>query len=187
MHAWLRSRSGRGRALALLAGLLLATPVLGDASDPATPSQESAALLAREMAGVRRSLDHIGELLERLLAGQETDLLLRRIALKERRLDPVLDELTRLRRDHDDAEAEKGQMLAYLESLADEVTRGQLSGEDVAALQSEREQVENIVAAQEETLRSLETRIAEIENEVADARDDIEILEEILEERVGRR
>jgi chromosome segregation ATPase len=187
MQAWLPSRSRRECAPALLATLLLATPVLGDSEDPAPASGESVALLAREMAGVRRSLDRIGELLERLLAGQEADLLLRRIALKERRLDPVLDELARLRRDLDDAEAEKGQMLTYLESLADEVTRGQLSGEDVATLQSEREQVENLVASHEATLRSLETRIADLENEVADERDEIEILEEILEERLGRR
>ena len=42
--------------------------------------------LAREMAGVNRSLERVASVLEQLLEHQETDIVLKRIAMRERRL-----------------------------------------------------------------------------------------------------
>ena len=74
------------------------------------------------------------------------------------------------------------QLALYLESLAEEVTRGQLGGEDVAELQDEREQVEALLEGRLAEIDSIEVRIIPLENEIAEAREEIEILEEILDE-----
>lgn len=183
------TKSGRwkrrgGASLALLAILLTASGGV-PAAEPDTPATtESVERLTREVAGIRGSLERIASLLDELASGQEIDLLLRRIELKERRLEAPSRELSRIRQDLDGAKAERQQLGAYLESLAEEVTRGQLSGEDVAALQAEREQIEGLVEAQLATIDSLEGRIPPLEDEIADVRDEIEVLEEMLDERL---
>jgi chromosome segregation ATPase len=175
---------GRRAGLALVVILL----TLGGGALAAEPSPAASAaaleLLAREVAGMRASLERIAHRLDELSAGQEIDLLLRRIALRERRLETPTAELRRLRGQLASAQEERMQLALYLESLAEEVTRGQLGGEDVAELQDEGEQVEALLEGRLAEIDSIEVRIIPLENEIAEAREEIEILEEILDERL---
>jgi hypothetical protein len=174
-----------------IAGTLFAVALVTGAAPAAaqqgrTSTGESTALV-EEVAGLRGSLDRLVLLLERVAEQQKVDLLLKRVELKERRLIPVASDLRSLEGDYEDQKVvvtRYQEMLRQMEeALSDEVRRG------VDRPDSEPRQMipefERELQIEIDRIEDLERRMRRLEDELADGRREIAILDEQLRELLG--
>jgi hypothetical protein len=172
------------RARIVLAALLTAAVLT-----PASPDQTAGAAEAgpgAELAGIQRSLDRLVELLEVHLAHQRVDLVLKRITLMERRLEPAEQRLRDAEAELHGRESEIERMKLMLEEqrtvLEDELREGMDPAES-----DTREMIaewERHIRTEESQLDAMQMRVRELEDEIAERRDDIEILDDILLELI---
>lgn len=153
------------------------------AQQPA-PAEEAQGALLAEIAGLHRSLDQLVELLRAGLAHQKIDVMLKRIELKERRLAPLE---RRLRGTQDSILNSQGE-IARLEQMK-ESTEQELAdlireGHEGAINESRylMGEFEKAIRSEQATIEELERRVVELEDELADGRDEIAILDEKLAE-----
>ncbi len=159
--------------LALLAALNAGPPALAQ-SDPDR--------VADELAGLNRSVDRLVEMLERSIARQEIDLLLKRIELRERRLAPLERDLRGAEGELFDAKSEVSQMLEMQRAQEDEMRELERDGDatEAAAARKMLEDFERIILMQTTRMEDLQRRAMTLEDELADGRDEIAILDEML-------
>lgn len=137
---------------------------------------------ASEMEGIQRSLDRLVELFEAHLGHQRVDLLIKRIQLKERRLEPAEKRLrdAESRLEGRDAEIKRmKQMLEEQQQVLDDEVR---EGIDPTVSETRRmvANLERVIRTQEAQVEDGRARIRQLEDELADKREEIEILDDLL-------
>jgi chromosome segregation ATPase len=137
-------------------------------------------------AAVTGALERIGRTLDSLVALQRTNLLLQRILLEERRIEPLSDELRRARDEarsfDDEATALKAERERLEESLVEAVRGGR--EEEAAALREQQGMIDRIVEMHAARVESSRARIQQIELDLDRARRSIRILDERLEKAI---
>ena len=134
------------------------------------------------LAGIQQSLDRLVELFEAQLAYQRVDLLLKRIQLKERRLEPAERRLRGAQANLEGREAEVKRMKAMLVEqqsvLDDEIREGiDLPGSQTRQIIST---LERAILTEGAQLDDERMRVRRIEDELAEQREEIEILDDLL-------
>ncbi len=154
---------------AMIALVLSSAPVIADDS----------ASLALEVRQIREALDTLVEL---QLTRDRTDLVLKRLELHERRLDPLAQRLVM-------AETEYRKVVDNLQSLErlkeqdekmieDAIKEG--NEEDRASIRLMLDNIERTMEQDGEREDAALLRVRELEDEIADRQRDIEILDEIF-------
>ena len=178
---------GRSWIVATLLAVAVPAVALPAAAQQASAPEPAAAGLVEEVAGLRSSLDRLVVLLERVAEQQRVDLLLKRVELKERRLIPVASDLRSLEGDYEDQKAivtRYGEMLEQMEdALSDEIRRG-VDRPDSEPRQM-IPQLERELQIEIERIEELERRMRRLDDELADGRREIAILDEQLRELLG--
>ena len=158
--------------------LALGMPVVHAQSEM---SEAEAPALIEDVAGIRQALDRLVDLLETVQRNQRVDLLLKRIELRERRLSPLERRLAGAQGDMDGIEAEQVHMESMREQQErelDEIVReGKETDEGIRRMLRE---VELMQTAMEARLFDAQARVRRFEDELAEGREEIEILDEIL-------
>jgi chromosome segregation ATPase len=164
-------------------------PSTARAAAASTPAAETAAVLVQEMARLNRSLEEISGLLSLLLDGQEVDILMKRMQFKERQLARLESEMKSRRSESEHLQDEIKQLEAYREEIemaAENRVQGGLDTPD-----PEDERIRRQIEAERERVTersdSVYRQVVELENEVSELREEYEILEEMLDERLELR
>lgn len=165
-----------------IAAAFLVVPVLA-----APESESDASHAARELAGIRVQLDRIAALLEEVGTSQQLQALMTRIRLKQQRLSSAESAMRTARTELRNVRDEIGSLAAVQESWRREFDTMMEEGlerderrRELAMLEARQEQLE---VREEE----LVLRVTEAEDDFAEAREDIEILEASVDERLGLR
>jgi len=137
---------------------------------------------ASEMAGIQRSLDRLVELFEAHLEHQRVDLLLKRIQLKERRLEPAEQRLRDAEANLEGRDSEIKRMKSMLEDqravLDDEIRDGiDQPGSGTRNMISE---LQRVIRTEQPQVEDARMRVRRLEDDLADQRDEIEILDDLL-------
>jgi chromosome segregation ATPase len=171
-------RTARSAACFLLLGVVWgALPALSQ--QPAAAEE-----LARQMAGVNRSLTEISSTLQSLLRNQRIDLQLRRIELTERRLAPARSQLRSLASRQKNDEEELATLQKMLEQVGDQIAQSVAEGRE-ADVENEREMQGHLqfeLERIEERIEATRLERIELENDLARRERTIGILEEQLDE-----
>ena len=137
--------------------------------------------LVDDVAGIRQALDRLVDLLETVQRNQRVDLLLKRIELRERRLSPLERRLAGAQGDMDGIEAEQVHMESMREQQErelDEIVREGKETDD--GIRRMLREVELMQTAMEARLFDAQARVRRFEDELAEGREEIEILDEML-------
>jgi septal ring factor EnvC (AmiA/AmiB activator) len=161
----------------ILAGLCV---LLFLAVSPPILSQDE----AEDMAGINRSLERMVVLLETLIGNQQVDILLKRIELQERRLAPLESELRRGERAMIDVEARLKRMQEEREAMEDVIAEEVRDGIDKEDSEARRmkNQLDRVLESESSRVDEMRRRVQRLEDELADGRDEILILDEQLRE-----
>ena len=170
-----------GALLIAMGGTLAAAPAPQAAGNPAE--------LVEHVAGLQRSVDRLVDLLAYYLEHQEADLLLKRIELRERRLAPIEGELRKARREVVELNTQLDQlreMAAEEERLLRETIRD-VDDDYSKQIRSQLAQLGRAISMEESRLEDLEMRVRDLEDELAEGREELEILDELLAELIQER
>jgi len=168
--------------LVLVGGLLL----VGSAFPSVAQQPAAEPDLAREMAGVNRSLEQMAAMLERLLENQKTDLVLKRIEMRERRIAPLETELRERHGELVTSQAELDRLEDLKEDWNDRLREAARTDENAAIeLRVMQQQFEQAHGKQNSRHLALEERVRQLEDELAEGREVIQDLEALLLERIG--
>lgn len=164
----------------LLAGLCLV--VLTIAATPAR-AQDASGQLAENIAGINRSLERMVAMLETLIDNQRVDILLKRIELKERRLEPLESELRRTERAITDVEARIKRLNEEKEELDDAIADDVRAGTDSEDSESRRMkmQLERVIETENARTEDMRRQVNRLEDQLADGREELAILDEQLQ------
>jgi len=170
--------------------LLVTTPLVEAQAAPGTRSPSGdMSRLVDEVAGLNRSLDKLAVMLEQMMFQQEVDLVLKRIELKERRLEPMAGHLRSLQREYDDRKTEIKHYQEMLEQARNQVSEEIRQGRDLVA-DSEASQIaaemERALLVETGRIEGLERRMRELEDALAEGREEVLILDEQLREMMGQ-
>lgn len=164
---------------AILAAVML-TALPAAAQSAAT--HDASEPMSDDLKGIRQALDRLVALLETAEHHQRVDLVLKRIELRERRMEPLE---RRLRSTENEIEGIEEQlkalerMRAQHEELLDDEIR---EGADTPHSETRRilDDIERSQAGATERLEAVRVRLQQYENDLADGRREIEILDEML-------
>ncbi len=170
----------------ILTGLAVAVPLAVAAQAPQqhAPGAAVGGALQQELSGMRRSLDELVALVAATLDQQQMSVLMRRIELKQRGLQPLQTSLDRARRDREAMQEEHRELTGM-----EDMFRRNLDPDDPDSqnmrmqLQQMTQRIENLM----ESMESLDLRIIELEDDLADEQNDILILVDMVDERLGLR
>jgi len=168
--------------LGSLLSLIVATPAI--AQTPPDP----AASLVKEVEALRKTVEEAVTLLDRALAHQRTEILLKRLDLKERRVVPLESELRHAR----DGQAASRNELERFEQMIEEIEQ-RISEEIRSGVDPEESEnrimkgdLEQALAHVRRNVESDEDRVRRLEDELAERLEEIEILEDSLQERLDK-
>ena len=120
---------------------------------------------APEVPADRTSLERIASSLEALVSLQRTTLLLQQVALEERRIAPLKNDLRNAKSRVESHNEELERMKSYLQQIDDQISELVRTGtEPDNALRSERTQVEDYLRIEGAQRDAAERRIMELEN-----------------------
>jgi septal ring factor EnvC (AmiA/AmiB activator) len=139
---------------------------------------------ADDMAGINRSLERMVVLLETLIGNQQVDILLKRIELQERRLAPLESGLRRAERAMIDVEARLERMKEEREAMEDVIAEEVRDGidKDDSDARRMRDQLDRVLESESARVEEMRRRVLRLEDELADGREEIVILDEQLRE-----
>jgi chromosome segregation ATPase len=162
---------------------LICLLVLGAGSISARAEEDMSGLVDG-MAGIKRSLERMAVLMETLIGNQQVDILLKRIELKERRLAPLESELRRAERALIEIESRVKRMNEEREELDDVVDEEIRDGIDPAGSEARRmqEQLARVIEMEAGRVEEYRRRVMRLEDQLAEGRDEILILDEQLME-----
>ena len=140
--------------------------------------------LVKEVAGLRASVDELVNLLERHMGYQKTELMLKRIDLKQRQLEPLERELRNKKDLLESRHEEIDQLRMFQGQIEKEIDDEIREGTDSPDSDSRqyREDVELQRGKLEERIVDLERAILDLEGEVGYRQRELEDLEDILED-----
>lgn len=167
--------------LVVLIAAIWVSPVSGQDGPADTPER-----VVRELAGIRESLDDLVALLSTMRRNQDASLLLRRIEMHERRLAPLEGRLDRNRREQQEAKTSMNNLAERTSQMEELVLKIEREGRDEVPLPMRQEvhMVEQQMNRELERLDALQQQQIELENALADRRDDVEILADRLHDLV---
>ena len=162
------------------------SPAAAQEAPPATPAPGG---LEEQVAQLNHSLDRIASMLEQVLDVQQADLLMKRLQLLQARLAPGERDLTRAVEDYSDREEESVALRDRWKAMEAQIREEEKAGDPDAArdLEMIRLDFEAQTASVQRRLDAAYLRVQELENGLAASREDIAILEELLDERLGLR
>lgn len=170
-------------AIMILAALLWTAPPGPGAQ---VPEDEQVGRLVDQMEGINRSLGKLVILLERSLDNQQVDVLLKRIDLKDRRLVPLEAELRKAEREVEEHDGWFRHMREEKEQLEERLREANRDGnaEDARIAREMLDQVARVVEEQQNQAGTLRDRVRRLEDTLAAGREDLEVLEEMLRDRL---
>ena len=136
-------------------------------------SLDSASTSAAHLAEISASLGRIADLLQSQAEGRRLDLVMQRIDLRQRRLEPLEARLRMARATRDGYEEERFRLQSQLENMADEITSGGLEVEE-DQVRMTTNYIESELTVTATRLRATNDEIATLENEVSRYRNEIE-------------
>lgn len=161
---------------------MLAPPALPADTAATAPS---GATLEEHLARLSGSLQEIVTLLERQVEGDETNLLIKRIELSDRSLAAKKERLRRMREEAANLQEKELSLSGILEASEEQEVAGTLEMD--AAQQVMLDQMEERVRSIARRRQDIERELAVLENEVRIEEEDMEILESVLDDRLGLR
>ncbi len=144
-------------------------------------SEAEAPALIEDVAGIRQALDRLVGLLETVQRNQRVDLVLKRIELRERRLAPLERRLAGAQGDVESIQSELVHMEAMQEQQErelDESAREDLGTND--GIRRMLQEIEQMQTGMQARLDDAQARVRRYEDELADGREEIYILDEML-------
>jgi chromosome segregation ATPase len=145
--------------------------------------------IADELADIHLTLKRLVQLLEAAEARNDADLLLRRIDLMERRIAPLQGRVDSTQSEAHGLENEIRRMRAFEQELEDSIDEAVRDGSDTPE-NEQRELQSQIRSELKQLLEQLEVaelRKRQAEDDLADAREEIEVLDETLLELLNAR
>jgi len=153
-------------------------------AQPPAPAGDETARLVDEVAGLNRSLEKLVVMLEQVMYQQQVDLMLKRIELKERRLEPMASHLRSLQREYDDRKSELKHFQEMIERekerISDEIREG--TDRPDSASRNNVEELERVLTVETARVEELERRMRRLEDDLAEGREEILVLDEQLRE-----
>ena len=164
-----------------LIGAIWVLPASAQDAPGETPEQ-----VVRELAGIQESLNDLVALLSTMRRNQDADLILRRIEMHERRLAPLAGRLERNGREQLDAKASMANSAGWKSQTEERIHEIEREGRDEVPLQMRQEvrMAEQQMSREQVRFDRLRQQQIELENALADRRDDVEILEDLLRDLV---
>jgi hypothetical protein len=142
--------------------------------------------MAEELAGIRVSLDRLVTLMETHVRHQRVDLLIRRITLRERRIDPLqgrLREAEQTQRAREEGLERLRAMILGEEAALDEAVR---TGHAERETEVRRllEELDGVTRVEQPLVDAGLLRVRQLEDQIAEEREEIQILDELLLEEL---
>jgi hypothetical protein len=172
--------AGTAAVVMLLGGVRAATPAAEPEPEPT---------LQEEVARLNASLERIVQRMDEFLGGQQADLLMKRLEIHQSRLAPTEALLERSRRMLEDIGEELEIWKSRHAIMENDWEEQERSGNPPSDAEKERMNMEFqshydlLLSRQEAEYR----RSQELENDLAASREDMAILEEMLDEKLGLR
>jgi chromosome segregation ATPase len=166
--------------VALIAAVWV-SPVTGQDAPGDTPEP-----VVRQLAGIQESLGDLVAVLSTMRRNQDAELILRRIEMHERRLAPLEGRLERNRREQLDAKTSIGNIEEWKSQTEERIHEIEREGREEVPLQLHQEvrMAEQQMSQEQERFERLQQQQIELENTLADRRDEVEILEDLLRELI---
>jgi len=151
-------------------------------------AQTDTGRLVEEVSGLNRSLERLVVLLERSLANQQVDLLLKRIDLKQRRFAPLEAELRDAENTVLRTESEIQRIAEISEQQERQISRDLRDGTDSPDSEARRmmQKIDTMVEFQAGRLGDNRERMRKLEDQLAEGREEEAILEDMLAELLDR-
>lgn len=155
-------------------------------SQVVTTAGEEASHLVEQLELLNRSLARLVELQERLLGNQRVDLLLKRIALEERRLAPLEKELLDARREFQELESRLEMIRGELDLQEENLREALMNGADAQKEQFRTavDEMRRFLDIAEKRRDDMSARIRLLEDDLAEGREEIATLDAMLRELV---
>jgi predicted nucleic acid-binding Zn-ribbon protein len=160
--------SSRGLVVVLTLLAVLGPLAASGQTDPVS-SPETAGHLAE----ISAALNRIVELLESQAESSKLDLIIRRVDLTQRRLEPIEARLRQLRTGREGSAEERFRLRKQLENLADQMAAGTLDV-DASEISVSTDYMESELALVEGRLRATDNEITMLENEAVRFRNEIQ-------------
>ncbi len=141
-----------------------------------TPAPE----LGSDVAGIRSALDRLVVLMESVQHQQSVDLVLKRIELRERRLAPLEQRLQTAQTEMDGLRDELVHMSVMKEKLKEELDELSKASDVDEGQRLQMQDLERVEAAIEARTDEARLRVRRYEDELAEGREEVEILDEML-------
>ena len=167
--------------VAVTTAALVATCLM--AQEPASVDKT----LLDEATRMNQTLAQIASLLQKHVEAQDTDLLIKRFELSGRSLIPQKERLRKARESVADLDAEEADLAGVLEAQEEELASEGLDAESEPYHKLQVSQMERRVEAIQERRQTLAREIMELENEVAAREEDLAILRDAIDSRLGLR
>ena len=171
----------RIRLARVLPTVLIALPLATVATTSATAQENDR--MSRELAGIRRSLEEIAQILRQQSTQQERSLLLRRIEMKNDRLLPVEEGIRSALDSKRHLEAEERRLLEFQEQLERDILDAERGSEEAEAerTRDQLRQLEVEIERARDEAWAQQQRLIDLENERDDLLEEIEALEARLD------
>jgi chromosome segregation ATPase len=179
----------RKRNLGLLAVASAAMLIAAVAATPEPPREQQAPDLAQGVSELNRSMKEIAALLRQQLEKQQTDLLMKRLEISERALSAREQDLRSAESEKSGVSEGLKEIQARLDQLddeSDEASAGGLRREnpDVLRMRTELELQQKLL---KDRLSAVDQRALDLENDVADLREEIRGWKELVDRALGVR
>jgi len=171
---------------AVMTLFILIGPLLFGSTASAQQPRGDVAPVAEELAAIRQSLDRLVGLLESLERRQQSDLLMKRIEMKERRIAPLEQKLRQNLDEQDSLTETLTSFQSYRDGAEEQLDNALRNGDEQAA-QGSREELSHIEAESarmKARLELLRGRGLQIEADLIDGRREIKALDDRLVEWV---
>ena len=155
------------------------SPARGQETPADTPER-----VVRELAGIQGSLDDLVVLLQAMRRNQDADLILRRIEMHERRLAPLEGWLDRNGREQLDAKTSIGNLEEWKSQTEERIHEIEREGREEVPIEMHQEvrMAEQQLSREQERFEGLQQKQIDLENALAERREEVEILEDLLRE-----
>ncbi len=137
-----------------------------------------------ELARLNSTMLEIVTLLKKQVEGQETSLLIKRAELNGRNLIAKQERLRKARREAADLEDQEVSLARILETVEQELSE---AAENGAHQQLQLDQMEEQLKSVKRRRQDLARELMMLENDVSSEEEDMEVLEAVLDERLGLR
>ena len=170
--------------IALIPFALIAAIWVSPATGQDAPPGDTPERVVRELAGIQKSLDDLVALLSTMHRNQDAVLILRRIEMHERRLAPLEGRLERNGREQLEVKTSIDNIKEWKSQMEEQIRETEREGREEVPLQMHQElrMAEQQTIQQQARYDRLQQQQIELENTLADRRDEVEILEDLLRE-----